>query len=133
MDNLPLSLAGSLEPGRKQRHYFHFPDGLGVVGRRQAGMLPATEEAQSSLLGLTVPAGSRARYEGCVQTHHRSRSPESCHLGCWILSGAAQSYRLLGHFHFLRTGGGSFQYIKNAGKKQVKCYTIFKIYLHLKN
>lgn len=66
MDNLSLSLAESLEPGRKQRHYFHFPDGLWVVGRRQAGMQPATEEAQSSLLGLTVPAGSRARYEGCV-------------------------------------------------------------------
>lgn len=49
---------GSLEPGRKQRHYFHFPDGFGGMGRRQAGMLPATEKARA--LGVMGPAGSWA-------------------------------------------------------------------------
>lgn len=54
LDNLSLSLVGSLEPGKKQRHYFHFPDGFGGMGRRQAGMLPATEKARA--LGVMGPA-----------------------------------------------------------------------------
>ena len=53
LDHLSLSLTGSLEPGRKQRHYLHFPDGVGGMGRRQAGMLPATEKARA--LGIMGP------------------------------------------------------------------------------